>query len=189
MRLIPPLNPFLRTETKMNESAERIINGASDSDATRCARIAQDEIAHMQLEDRERFFDVAARCQDMIDRAVAIDGEGARASAERVAAATLRMIFGGYDGDQPGTRLRRNKPGTIPVYTHSRPAPSLRAVIAQNHQRAEAEKRQNLSEAEAYRLMLETKMELGTEAEQIEAGFALQRFFEDGGIVPAPPEP
>jgi hypothetical protein len=70
----------------------------------------RDDIAHMQRADRERFFDVAGRCQNMIDRAVAVDGEAARESAQRVAANTLRAIFSRPGDDEPGARLRRNKP-------------------------------------------------------------------------------
>lgn len=173
---------------EVNGCTERIINAVSDSDAARADSVAQDEIAYIQRQDRERFFDVAARCQDMIDRAVAVDGEGVRASAERVAAATLRVIFGHPGDDEPGARLRRNKPGVIPVRTHRRQAPSLRQVITRNRQRDEAQNRQNLSEADAYKLMLQTKMEIGTEAEQMQAGIELQMFFERGS-VPPPPEP
>ncbi|WP_131813389.1 hypothetical protein [Mycobacterium kubicae] len=158
--------------------SERIINGVSDSDADFVARMADGDIATMLRKDRERFFDVAARLQDTIDRAVAVDGEGVRASAERVAAATLRVIFGQPGDDEPGARLGPNTPGAFRVRTHSRQAPSLRQVITQNRERNEAQNRQNLSEAEAYKLMLQTKMELGTEAEQMQAGIELQMFFE-----------
>lgn len=122
----------------------RTINGVSAQAANKLARAAADEIAHMQREDRERFYDVAARLQDMIERAVAIDGERARASAERVAAATLHVIFGQIGDDEPGARLRlnANSPGAFRVHTHRRQAPSLRSIIKANKARTEAEKQQ-----------------------------------------------
>lgn len=120
------------------------INGVSAQAANKLARAAGAEIAHMQREDRERFYDVAARLQDMIDRAVAVDGEAARASAERVAAATLHVIFGQIGDDEPGARLRlsENSPGAFRVHTHRREAPSLRSVIRANRERTEGEKRE-----------------------------------------------
>lgn len=124
------------------------INGVSAQAANKLAREAADEIAHMQREDRERFYDVAARLQDMIDRAVALGGEKARASAERVAAATLHVIFGQIGDDEPGARLRlnANSPGAFRVHTHRREAPSLRSIIRANKEREERNKRERLNQ-------------------------------------------
>lgn len=118
------------------------INGVSAQAANKLARGAADELAALQALDRERFYDTAASCQDMVDKIVSLRGEGARASAERVAAGLLRMKFGGYDGDQPGVRLQRDKPGSFRVHTHRREAPSLRSIIRANRERAEKDKRE-----------------------------------------------
>jgi hypothetical protein len=137
--LIAALNSFRRKDTKVTRKPTTI-NGVTAQAANKLARAATDEIAHMQREDRENFYDKAASCQDMIDRIVTIYGESARASAERVAAGLLKVKFGNIGDDEPGARLQKNRPGEFRVHTHRREAPSLRQIIAANKARAEADK-------------------------------------------------
>lgn len=128
------------------KSKSRTINGVSAHAANKLARAAADEIAALQAVERESFYDTAASCEEMIEKVVTLQGESARESTERVAAGLLRVKFGGYDGDQPGVRLQKDKPGEFRVHTHRREAPSLRSIIRANKEREERNKRERLKQ-------------------------------------------